>query len=64
MQDISLVSCVNATYCLDKPPKLVIVEKGISANAFLDNAAYREFLHNKFDVSPVDMESASVALVC
>jgi nucleoside phosphorylase len=62
-QDISLVSCVNATFCLDKAPKLVIVERGVSANVFVDNAAYRTFLHSKFNASPVDMESAGVALV-
>ena len=40
------------------------VKKGISANVFVDNRAYREFLNSKFDATPVDMESAAVALVC
>ncbi|KAL6212563.1 hypothetical protein ACLB2K_017781 [Fragaria x ananassa] len=31
---------------------------------FLSNAAYRSFLYAKFNISPLDMESASVALIC
>lgn len=43
---------------------MVRVEKGVSANVFVDNKAYREFLHSKFDVTAIDMESAAVALIC
>lgn len=43
---------------------MAIVSKGASANIFLDNSAYRDFLYNKFGVSLVDMESAAVALIC
>ncbi|MCO5606675.1 hypothetical protein L7F22_060864 [Adiantum nelumboides] len=64
IMDTELVSCVNASFCLQTPPKVVIVERGVSSNIFLDNAAYRGFLRKKFNISPVDMESASVALVC
>ncbi|KAI5074394.1 hypothetical protein GOP47_0010355 [Adiantum capillus-veneris] len=63
IKDIELVSCVNASFCLQTPPKVVIVERGVSSNIFLDNAAYRGFLRKKFNISPIDMESASVALV-
>ncbi len=40
------------------------VERGVSANVFVDNRAYREFLYTKFNATPIDMESAAVALVC
>lgn len=40
------------------------MRRGVSANVFVDNAAYREFLNSKFKATPVDMESAAVALVC
>lgn len=43
---------------------VIRVERGISANVFVDNAAYREFLHSKFNATAIDMESAAVALVC
>ncbi|KAL2321297.1 hypothetical protein Fmac_030266 [Flemingia macrophylla] len=34
-----------------------------SANVFVDNEAYREFLHSKFDATTIEMETAAVALV-
>ncbi|CAK9172748.1 unnamed protein product [Ilex paraguariensis] len=40
------------------------VKNGVSANVFVDNGAYREFLYSKFNATPIDMESAAVALVC
>ena len=43
---------------------MTTVQRGTSANIYLDNAAYRSFIYNKFNVSPVDMESAAVALIC
>lgn len=43
---------------------VIRVERGISSNTFLDNAAYREFLYSKFNATSIDMESASVALIC
>ena len=39
------------------------MERGTSASIYLDNAAYRGFIYDKFNISPVDMESAAVALV-
>lgn len=43
---------------------MVRVERGIAANVYLDNKAYREFLSSKFNATAVDMESAAIALVC
>lgn len=43
---------------------MALVERGTSASIFLANAAYRSFLYDKFNISPLDMESASVALIC
>lgn len=43
---------------------MVRVERGVSANVFVDNSAYRKFLNSKFNATPIDMESAAVALVC
>lgn len=39
------------------------VERGCSANIYVANAAYRSFLHDKFNVTSFDMESAGVAMV-
>ncbi|KAI3891793.1 hypothetical protein MKW92_003367 [Papaver armeniacum] len=63
LEGMKLEGCVNST-CLQRPPQVVRVARGCSADIFVDNAAYREFLHSKFNVTPLDMESAAVALVC
>ncbi|KAM7509541.1 hypothetical protein LguiA_019994 [Lonicera macranthoides] len=63
LEDMKLDRCVNFT-CLPKRPQVVRVKRGISANVFVDNGAYRKFLHSKFNATPIDMESAAVALIC
>ena len=55
--------CADTT-CLPREPIVVRVKKGVSANVFVDNKAYRDLLNLKFDATPTDMESAAVALVC
>eukprot|EP00262_Sarcandra_glabra_P018434 TRINITY_DN661_c0_g1_i10.p1 TRINITY_DN661_c0_g1~~TRINITY_DN661_c0_g1_i10.p1 ORF type:complete len:344 (+),score=60.35 TRINITY_DN661_c0_g1_i10:181-1212(+) len=63
LEGVELQRCVNST-CLERKPMVVRVSRGCSANTFVDNAAYRQFLNSKFNVTPIDMESAAVALVC
>lgn len=63
-QGMKLNRCVNSTLCLGRVPMVLVVERGSSANIFIDNAAYRELLNVKFNVTAIDMESAAVALVC
>ncbi|KAH7444065.1 hypothetical protein KP509_02G062500 [Ceratopteris richardii] len=63
-KDLNLQRCVDASKCLSHAPQVVMVSRGASASIFLDNAAYRSFLHSYFNVSPVDEESAAVALTC
>ncbi|KAK7311782.1 hypothetical protein RJT34_10132 [Clitoria ternatea] len=64
LQDVELNRCINTTTCLSVTPKVWLVPTGISHSLYLDNAAYTSFLYKKFKASSVDMESASVALVC
>ncbi|KAL3498448.1 hypothetical protein ACH5RR_041180 [Cinchona calisaya] len=64
LEGLQLDYCVNITTCLKEKPKVTRVLRGTSASIYLDNEAYRSFLYGKFTVSPVDMESASVALIC
>ncbi|XP_072960646.1 bark storage protein A [Typha angustifolia] len=64
LKGMELQKCADANTCLERNPMVVRVEKGCSANVFVDNAAYRQFLRSNFNVSPIDMESAAVALVC
>ncbi|XP_060959761.1 bark storage protein A isoform X3 [Cannabis sativa] len=63
LQNLELEKCINSTTCLSTTPKVYTVERGTSASIYLDNAAYRSFIYDKFKVSPVDMESAAVALI-
>ncbi|CAL5429185.1 unnamed protein product [Camellia sinensis] len=64
LESLELEGCLNSTTCLSETPKVTRVLRGTSASIYLDNAAYRNFLYRKFNVSPVDMESAAVALIC
>ncbi|KAI5403294.1 hypothetical protein KIW84_050745 [Lathyrus oleraceus] len=64
LEKMKLEACIDSYTCFTTTPKVVLVERGTSAGFYLDNAAYRTFIFNKFNISPVDMESASVALIC
>ncbi|CAK9138426.1 unnamed protein product [Ilex paraguariensis] len=62
LSDINLQRCINNTYCLPETPKVVYGLKGSTADIFLDNAAYREFLFKEFNISTVDEESSAVIM--
>ncbi|CAI9100383.1 OLC1v1037366C1 [Oldenlandia corymbosa var. corymbosa] len=64
LEGLELGACVYNTTCLPRRPKVIRVERGISSNTFVDNAAYRKFLNSKFNATAIDMESAAVGLVC
>ncbi|KAI4380019.1 hypothetical protein MLD38_006254 [Melastoma candidum] len=64
VKELKLEQCVNSTLCLPRAPVVAMVDRAVSANVFLDNSAYRTFLHTKFNVSTIDMETAAVALIC
>ena len=44
-------------------PKVVVGLNASSADTFVDNAAYREFLFNRFQVASVNEESAAIVIV-
>ncbi|KAB1225296.1 Bark storage protein A [Morella rubra] len=62
LEGLELERCLNLSLCLPKKPKLVVGLRGSTANIFVDNAAYRDFLVRTFQVSSVDMESAAVVM--
>ncbi|XP_055960200.1 bark storage protein A-like [Mercurialis annua] len=64
LEGMELEKCVNSSLCLPKKPKLVAGLKGSTSNSFLDNAAYRDFLSQTFEVSTTDMESSAVVMTC
>jgi nucleoside phosphorylase len=59
---MELEKCVNSSLCLPQKPKLVVGLKGSTADIFVDNAAYRDFLYKAFGVSSADMESSAVVM--
>ncbi|OVA08577.1 Nucleoside phosphorylase domain [Macleaya cordata] len=63
LEDMKLEGCINST-CLPRPSMVRRVERGSSANVFVDNGAYREFVYSKFNFTSIDMDSAAVALTC
>ncbi|TXG49386.1 hypothetical protein EZV62_025261 [Acer yangbiense] len=62
LEGIELEQCVNSSLCLPEKPKLVVGLSGSTANMFVDNAAYRDFLYKNFNVSSADMESSAVVM--
>lgn len=64
LEGMELEQCVNSSLCLPQKPKVVVGLNGATANVFVDNAAYREFLYTTFHVSSLDMESAAIVMTC
>ncbi|MGQ2908007.1 MAG: 5'-methylthioadenosine/S-adenosylhomocysteine nucleosidase [Aliihoeflea sp.] len=61
-EEIELQDCVDQT-CLSKAPSVIVGGKGVSGQAFVDNADFREYVFETFDAQVLDMESAAVAHV-
>lgn len=61
--DVALARCDALKHCLDHQPRVVVGGQGVSGQAFVDNAAFRQYTFNTFDASVLDMETAAVAHV-
>jgi adenosylhomocysteine nucleosidase len=55
--------CTAEQACLGHVPKLVVGGNGVSGQAFVDNAAFRQYAFKTFGAQVLDMESAAVATV-
>lgn len=60
---IVLGDCVRPGQCLHHKPRFVVGGNGVSGQAFVDNAAFREYVRATFDARLLDMETAAVAAV-
>jgi adenosylhomocysteine nucleosidase len=58
-----LERCDAQRVCLMHQPRVVIGGHGVSGQAFVDNAAFREYTFNTFAASVLDMETAATAHV-
>jgi adenosylhomocysteine nucleosidase len=63
LRDVPLADCDEAKKCLATRPHLVVGGNGVSGQAFVDNAAFREYTFKTFDASVLDMETAATAMV-
>jgi adenosylhomocysteine nucleosidase len=60
---IELKRCTADQACLPGTPRLAVGGNGVSGAAFVDNAAFRQYVHKTFDARVLDMETAAVAMV-
>jgi len=61
--DVTLQHCTATNTCLKTKPRLVVGGNGVSGQAFVDNARFREYVFATFKAQVLDMESAAVAMV-
>ncbi|WP_321489292.1 5'-methylthioadenosine/S-adenosylhomocysteine nucleosidase [uncultured Hyphomonas sp.] len=55
--------CDQDGICLPGEPDFHIGGAGVSGSVFMDNGAYRDYLHTTFDAQVVEMETAAIAMV-
>jgi adenosylhomocysteine nucleosidase len=60
---LALKRCTPDQACLHHEPRLVVGGNGVSGQAFVDNAAFRQYVFETFKAQVLDMESAAVATV-
>ncbi|KAH9607327.1 hypothetical protein KSS87_007059 [Heliosperma pusillum] len=64
LEGMQLERCVNESLCAPREPKVTLGLKGSTANMFVANEAYANFLFKEFSISTADEESAAVVLTC
>jgi adenosylhomocysteine nucleosidase len=57
-----LITC-KADNCLKHKPQLAVGGNGVSGQAFVDNAGFREYAFKSFQANVLDMETAAVGMV-
>jgi adenosylhomocysteine nucleosidase len=60
---LDLADCVEENKCLSRKPEIIVGGNGVSGQAFVDNAKFREYVLATFGAKVLDMESAAVAHV-
>jgi adenosylhomocysteine nucleosidase len=60
---VALGRCDADTVCLRHEPHVVVGGNGVSGQAFVDNAAFREYTFKTFQANVLDMETAATAMV-
>ena len=60
---VDLDDCTAEAICLENDPQLVVGGYGVSGQAFVDNADFRDYVFSTFEANVLDMETAAVATV-
>src|SRR3954471_4258680 len=63
VRGLALESCDAQRNCLSKAPRVVLGGNGVSGQAFVDNAGFREYAYRTFEANVLDMETAAMAQV-
>jgi adenosylhomocysteine nucleosidase len=63
VRSLPLERCDTQGKCLGKAPQVVVGGSGVSGQAFVDNAALREYAFQTFQANVLDMETAAMAHV-
>ena len=58
-----LADCAQDKTCLHHKPRVIVGGNGVSGQAFVDNAKFREYVWATFHAQVLDMESAAMAHV-
>jgi adenosylhomocysteine nucleosidase len=58
-----LSDCAAENDCLSHKPRIIVGGNGVSGQAFVDNAKFREYVLGTFQAKVLDMESAAAAHV-
>ncbi|KCZ46085.1 MULTISPECIES: 5'-methylthioadenosine/S-adenosylhomocysteine nucleosidase [unclassified Hyphomonas] len=58
-----LKRCDTDNLCLPTEPSFHFGGSGVSGSVFMDNADYRNYLHETFDAQVIEMETAAIAMV-
>ncbi|GLJ52827.1 hypothetical protein SUGI_1125420 [Cryptomeria japonica] len=65
IEPVELDRCVaKSLICLPMQPKIKRVERASSADIYMNNVAYRNFLHKELNVDTIDTATAAIAMVC
>jgi adenosylhomocysteine nucleosidase len=60
---VELKNCTAQQACLTHPPRVVLGGNGVSGQAFVDNAKFRQYVFDTFKAQVLDMETAAIAMV-
>jgi adenosylhomocysteine nucleosidase len=63
MGAVRLKRCTADQACLNETPRVRVGGNGVSGQAFVDNAAFRQYVYKTFKAQVLDMETAAIATV-